>query len=54
VLCAGIPDMENKFVPEKSESFHPDKNWVMISGGQHHALGLDSTGEWLSGLLLMA
>jgi len=40
----GIPDMENKFVPEKSESFHPDKNWVMISGGQHHALGLDSTG----------
>jgi regulator of chromosome condensation len=41
----GIPDMQNKFVPEKAASFAKDKNWSMISGGQHHTIALDGQGK---------
>jgi len=42
--CTGISDMQNKFMPEKCKSFACDKNWMSISGGQHHTLALDGAG----------
>ena len=41
---AGIADMQNKFTPEKVQSFHTSKNWAMISIGQHHTVALDADG----------
>ena len=47
-LCSfkGFPDMKNKFIPELSKTFAREKNWMAISGGQHHTLALDGKGRY--------
>ena len=37
--------MENRFVPSISKSFNKSLGWKQISGGQHHAIALDKSGE---------
>ena len=44
IWYAGISDMKNKYIPEKCVSFDPKKDWMSISGGQHHTLALDGSG----------
>jgi len=41
----GIADMQNKFIPEKVQSFDKSKNWAMVGSGQHHTVALDATGQ---------
>jgi len=41
---AGIADRQNKFTPEKVETFNASKNWAMISGGKRHTVALDASG----------
>lgn len=38
----GLSDMENRFTPEKVESFKCSKEWLDIVGGQHHTVALSS------------
>ena len=37
--------MQNKFIPEKSNSFVGSNDWQEISGGQHHTIARDAQGE---------
>ncbi|KAI0232390.1 Regulator of chromosome condensation [Lamellibrachia satsuma] len=41
----GFADMENRFVPSISTSFNKSLGWKQISGGQHHAIALDKSGD---------
>jgi len=38
----GFPDMVDRFIPEKSESFTSCDEWLDIVGGQHHTVALGS------------
>ncbi|CAH1773702.1 unnamed protein product [Owenia fusiformis] len=40
----GINDLSNRFVPTRVPSFD-GKEWLSISGGQHHLVALDSEGK---------
>ena len=37
--------MVNRFMPSTSTSFDKSLGWTQISGGQHHAIALDKSGE---------
>lgn len=42
----GFGDMDNRFIPERAHSFAANgRQWQYISGGQHHAVALDSEGK---------
>ncbi|XP_013410879.1 regulator of chromosome condensation [Lingula anatina] len=41
----GVDDMQNRFVPEKLESFSFSKDWKTIQGGQHHTVAIDGSGK---------
>lgn len=43
----GLSDMENRFTPEKVESFKCSKEWLDIVGGQHHTVALSSDSKYL-------
>lgn len=36
--------MKNRFMPSKVDSFK-DRDWIDISGGQHHTVALDAAGK---------
>ncbi|CAL1547154.1 unnamed protein product [Lymnaea stagnalis] len=41
----GFGDMENRFVPGRSQTFSESGPWEMISGGQHHTVALNAKGK---------
>ncbi|XP_055956186.1 regulator of chromosome condensation [Patella vulgata] len=41
----GFADMENRFAPERIESFCRGVKWDVINGGQHHTIALDTDGK---------
>ena len=48
-LCGkGFGDMENRFIPERAQSFAVHgREWQVLSGGQHHTVALDTKGDFL-------
>ncbi|KAK7100546.1 regulator of chromosome condensation-like isoform X2 [Littorina saxatilis] len=40
----GFGDIENRFIPERVQSF-AGRQWQILSGGQHHTVAMDSEGK---------
>jgi len=43
-MLSGLPNINNRFVPEKVKAFEK-KNFVCVDSGQHHTMALDKDGR---------